>query len=375
MAEPRSFFDGRAVLYRANCLELLPSLGKFDHVFADPPYEEHTHARGGREVRYDGGPEFAALPFAPVTAIRAEAARVICGAASGWALIFSTPEGVAPWRDAIEATGARYKRACVWVKPDSAPQFNGQGPAAGAENIVTAWCGSGYSRWNGGGRRGVFQHSVNGPNRQGEHPTEKPLALMAVLVTLFTVPGETIADPFMGSGTTALACIKHGRRFVGIEQDPKWFELACRRLEAAERQPDFFIEVEPLKQASMFAVQAAGAPVQPSEKFSVSDGVKHVEHEPREQPEARVTPVSGDLNGEAAHVLEDSGSGGAGDASGDRLDRGDDTQAGDGEAPEPLGHAAPVSAEAPRINEHTHLPMMPEMPAHLRRLSAGAAHG
>ncbi len=148
-------------------------------------------------------------------------------------LAFCTSEGVAKWRDSIEATGMKYKRACVWVKPDAAPQFNGQGPALGHEMIVTAWNGKGHSKWNGGGRRGVFTHNTNQPDRDGTHPTEKPLPLMMELIHLFTNPGDTVLDPFMGSATTGLACMKLGRKFIGIEKDDKFFDLAYRRICAA----------------------------------------------------------------------------------------------------------------------------------------------
>ena len=57
--------------------------------------------------------------------------------------------------------------------------------------------------------------------REGEHPNEKPLALMKKLVDLFTQPGELVCDPYMGSGTTGVACLSNGRRFIGIERDPR----------------------------------------------------------------------------------------------------------------------------------------------------------
>ena len=160
----------------------------------------------------------------------------------GWLAIFCTPEGVAPWRDSIETAGARYKRACIWNKPDSAPQFNGQGPAMGAEMFVTAWCGYGFSKWNGGGRRNVFTHSTNQSDRHGEHETEKPISLMLELVELFTNPGDLICDPFCGSGTTGIAAVRSGRKFIGIEKNERWFDLSCERIRSTLDQPDMFIE-------------------------------------------------------------------------------------------------------------------------------------
>lgn len=72
------------------------------------------------------------------------------------------------------------------------------------------------------------------------HPTQKPLALMEWCLG-FLPNAQTILDPFMGSGTTLVACAKLGRKGIGIELDPDYFDIACRRVEAAYRQPDLFI--------------------------------------------------------------------------------------------------------------------------------------
>jgi site-specific DNA-methyltransferase (adenine-specific) len=239
-----------------DCREVLPTLGKVDHVICDPPYEKHMHsAKRGKLKRTDGQRSPEVLGFASVEEIRPEVAKLCGEVAQGWLLLFCTSEGVALWRDAIEVAGARYKRSCVWIKPDSTPQLNGQGPGMGDESIAVAWCGDdseferiiaswcgpGHSRWNGGGRRGVFTHLVNPASRQGDHPTEKPVSLMTELVTLFTNPGELICDPFCGSGSTGIACVRSRRRFVGIEINPTWFELSCRRISAALKQDDMFV--------------------------------------------------------------------------------------------------------------------------------------
>jgi site-specific DNA-methyltransferase (adenine-specific) len=106
--------------------------------------------------------------------------------------------------------------------------------------------------WNSGGKRGVYTHLTNPPNRDGEHPTEKPIALMSELVLDFTVHQQLIADPFMGSGTTGVAAVKLGRRFVGIEIDARYFAIACRRIDAALKAPDLFVPPpKPAKQEAM----------------------------------------------------------------------------------------------------------------------------
>jgi site-specific DNA-methyltransferase (adenine-specific) len=239
---------GDAVLYLGDALEVLPRLGAVDHVIADPPYEATLHESKnnlrGRKHRNDGVAELKGLDFDPIDGIRDVVVATVEAACSGWFIAFCTVEGVARWADCINPSDLKYKRACVWVKPDSTPQLNGQCPAQGAEMFVCAWAGAGHSRWNSGGKRGVYTHCVN-VGRQGEHPTEKPVPLMQEILADFTQPGELICDPFMGSGTTGVAALQLGRRFVGIEQDPRWFDLACRRIAEAHRQPRLFEEPKP----------------------------------------------------------------------------------------------------------------------------------
>lgn len=73
-------------------------------------------------------------------------------------------------------------------------------------------------------------------DRTGHHPTQKPVALMEDLVKTYTNPGDTVLDFTMGSGSTGVACANTGRRFIGIEREPKYFDIACRRIEDAQRQ-------------------------------------------------------------------------------------------------------------------------------------------
>ena len=235
--------DCRLIL--GDCLEVLPTLGAVDHVITDPPYEKEAHKVGRRtqaSVRHGVNAD---LDFEAITeAGRTDVARLTVAMSKGWCLYFCQAEAAGAWRDAIEAAGGKYKRTMVWIKPDSTPQLNGQMPAPGYESMPLAWCGTGHSRWNGGGRRGVFTHLTNQTDRHGVHPTEKPIPLMRELVGLFSDRGQTILDPFMGSGTTGLACIKTGRKFIGIEMSERYFDVACQRVEDAYNRPDLFIEAE-----------------------------------------------------------------------------------------------------------------------------------
>lgn len=224
---------------------------KFDHLLSDPPYEQRSHDATGAIRRSDGVANPAALGFAGVDPIRSDLVALAKSHGMGWALFFCTTEGVALWRDEIELQGVKYKTPCIWIKPDAMPKFNGQGPAHGHECIVTCWTAPGYSKWNGGGKRGVFTHMVNPPGRDGRHATEKPTALMAELIQLFTNPGDIVCDPCMGSGSTGVACVKLGRKFVGAEVNETYFDIAVERISRALEQPDFFVDVPKAKQEKL----------------------------------------------------------------------------------------------------------------------------
>ena len=143
-------------LFLGDCRDILPGIEAVDHVIGDPPYEKEAH-RTDRRVMRKSGLVAGALSFEEIgednrSAIAREAVRL----SQGWVIFFCQAEGVAPWRDALEAAGAKYKAPMVWIKPDGMPQFNGQGPGMGFESLVAAWAGKGKSGWNGGGRHGVF---------------------------------------------------------------------------------------------------------------------------------------------------------------------------------------------------------------------------
>lgn len=242
----------------ADFREILPyGVDDFHHLITDAPYEQISHDATGSIRRSDGGRTPTALSFDGIDLLRDDLlirAKMKC---SGWFLSFCTTEGVAIWRDHIEKHGLKYKTPMIWVKPDALPRMNGQCAAHGHECMVTAWCGTGHSRWNGGGRRGVFTHNCNGPQRHGLHQTEKPVSLMVELVGLFSNPGEIICDPFCGTGATGLACVRTGRRFIGVEINQKYFDAACRRIEAELKQGDFFLE-KPKKASQLDFLRGEG---------------------------------------------------------------------------------------------------------------------
>lgn len=236
---------GDCTLYLGDCLEIMPTLENVDHIFCDPPYEESLHVSKNslaRRLRTDKGPELKGLNFTSIDQIRSDVVNISEIVCDGWFIVFCTVEGVAKWADVINPSTLKYKRACAWIKPDSTPQLNGQGPAQGYECFVCSWGGKGVAKWNAGGKRGVYTHNTNQKTRDGRHPTEKPVNLFLEILRDFSVSGETILDPFMGSGTTGVACAKSGRKFIGIEIDGIYFDIACERIRKAYDQPDLFIE-------------------------------------------------------------------------------------------------------------------------------------
>lgn len=223
-----------------DCFAAMARLGgagvQVDHVITDPPYEKEAHAHG-RRLRSKGAIEHRPIGFSAITeGQRFAVAWHVARLARRWALVFCQGEALGAWRDALVLGGLAWRRGCVWIKPDSAPQFTGDRPGQGFEGLAVAHV-RGASRWNGHGRRGVFVHAVGAGPRgaRAEHDTIKPQSLMGELVELFTDRGDLVLDPFAGSGSTGTAAIVRGRRFLGIERDEKSFALAVENLRAAER--------------------------------------------------------------------------------------------------------------------------------------------
>lgn len=236
---------GNTRLILGNSMSILSDIGEVDHIISDPPYEQSLHdaknglqgrslrSHGHDRLRTDGGVSLRGLDFAGIDEIRSEFTDMAAQVCRKWFIAFCTVEGVARWADVINPSAMKYKRACIWVKPDSTPQLNGQGPAQGAECFVTAWCGKGHAKWNSGGKRGVYTHLTNPPDRHGGHPTEKPMRLMREILLDFTDPSDVVLDPFMGSGTTLVAATLTGRPAIGIEVNPAYFEMAVHRVRKA----------------------------------------------------------------------------------------------------------------------------------------------
>lgn len=226
----------------------------------DPPFDAHTHSRGGNVVRHDGGPAIAKIPFAALSDVR-PVAEQIARVTRRWALVFCAVRQIEQWATAFESAGWNVPRVMAWFKPDASPQFSGDRPGHGFESIITAHA-PGRTRWNGGGMKGVYDCNRIDHESGFLHPTQKPLRLIEALVKDFTDPGELICDPFAGSGTTLVACKRLGRNAIGWEKDPKFHAAAVKRIDAAREQMGLAL-VRPRK-----AKQAALALADPE----VSDG-------------------------------------------------------------------------------------------------------
>lgn len=217
-------------LYLGDCREVLPMLGRFDAVVTDPPYGiglgSTSGSGNGHGLSLDAYASFSDSydDFCSqiVPALNACLEMAERGA------VFSGPhihEQKKP--DAIggiycPAANARHKWGFKSFIPvllyGSAPDLHKGSKATAIISTET-----------------VDRFEI-------QHPVPKPLGWMKWVVNLTTRNGEAIIDPFMGSGTTGVAAVKLGRKFTGIEIEPHYFDIACRRISEALKQPDFFIE-------------------------------------------------------------------------------------------------------------------------------------
>ena len=193
---------GNATLYLADCREVLPTLPKVDAVITDPPY----------------GIGFAAQP----TKWQRRAGKK----PEGWDdAVVDAVLGLPELAPSIIWGGNYYdlpqtRGWLSWFKPDAPPSM---------AHFELAW-----TSFDRNARQLSVSIGETNPERVG-HPTQKPLRLMEWCLS-FVPEAKTILDPFMGSGTTGVACMNMGCQFIGIEREPKYFDIACRRIEDAQRQ-------------------------------------------------------------------------------------------------------------------------------------------
>ncbi len=213
---------GDATLYLGDCLEILPTLGKVDAVVTDPPYgigwtKPELAARKSRAhegIKNDGDTS------ARDAALSNSRVAIVFGS-----FLAPSPPGV--------------RQVLVWNKPGDSGLF---GTVAGYRRDVEPiylcgdWGASTPQRSSVLRGRAMFRGRA--ASETGSHPHAKPVDLLEQLVT--ATQFNTIVDPFMGSGTTGVACANLGRKFIGIEIEPKYFDIACERIAAAYAQGRLF---------------------------------------------------------------------------------------------------------------------------------------
>jgi DNA modification methylase len=211
---------GNQRLILGDCLAVMPKLGRFDAVVTDSPYGiGFSHGGGGgklaRSTRLDHMPIIGdEKPFDPAPLLALGIPAILWGGNH--------------FADRLPASQSwlTWDKRCADYSNDQA-------------DCEMAWTNLGFPAR-------MFRHVWNGMLRGSEsktprvHPTQKPVALMEWCLG-FLPDAKTILDPFMGSGTTLVACQRLGRHGTGIELDPEYFEGACRRVDEAARQPDLLI--------------------------------------------------------------------------------------------------------------------------------------
>ena len=213
--------DG-VTIYHGDCLDVLPTLGAVDHVITDPPYSDDTHDGARTGDRSAAG---VLVDFASTSAGAIREALGMCKARR-WGVLTVDWQHVLPLK-LQPPNGWKFVRHGVWVKPNGTPQFTGDRPAQGWEAVAILHADvKGRMRWNGGGLPATWTHL----KVSGLHPTGKPEPLLIEWIEQFTDQGETVLDPFMGSGTTLVAAKRLGRRAIGIEREEKYCEIAAKRL-------------------------------------------------------------------------------------------------------------------------------------------------
>lgn len=200
-------------------------------VITDPPYSERTHegtrSNSDRAKGHGNRVLSGSFGFDSITVDELEQALVQMGrVSSGW-VVATLDYKHAFHFDWRPPEGLRMLRVGVWVKPNPMPQISGDRPGQGWEAIAFMHRDDLRPKWNGGGRSGVW-HSATSQNIG--HPTAKPLSMIRDWVSLFSNVGDTILDPYAGSGTTLRAASDLGRKAIGYEIDERYCEVAAKRL-------------------------------------------------------------------------------------------------------------------------------------------------
>lgn len=229
---------GRATLYLGDCRDILPGLDNIAHIITDPPYSERTHNRHDEnsQKRSDGA-DARALGYSALTEAEALDLAGLFHNCPGWIVWLTDAELAPAIRKSLGELGRTTFPPLPYFHAGRSVRLAGDGPSSWTDWIVVSRTKA-LSKW--GTLRGGY---VAGPGWDDkERMGGKPTRLMELIVSDYSRAGEVVCDPFMGAGTTGIACHRHGRDFIGIEIDEPSFDIACRRIEQAQRQGDLFIE-------------------------------------------------------------------------------------------------------------------------------------
>jgi site-specific DNA-methyltransferase (adenine-specific) len=218
-------------VWLGDCREILPGLPRVDAVVSDPPYGmawdgkvtvgKGGHGKTGAKAKHYGDTILGDdVPFDPSPFDHIKQ-RLFWG-------FNHFPERLSKGR------------ALVWIKRSD------EGFGSFLSDAELAWCSSGH---------GVYcfrDQTLMADTKNRAHPTQKPVPLMKWCVEQFP-KAEVILDPFMGSGTTGVACVQLGRKFIGIELEPRYFDIACRRISDELRRPR--LQLEPVAKPVQEALQ------------------------------------------------------------------------------------------------------------------------
>jgi len=221
---------GPCTLYQGDMRAVLPGLAeKAALICTDPPYlltsgsNSTGEMRGcfSRDVYDNSGAWFPVVPWAETAPVLFAAARTDADA-----IVMANHRNLCDAETALRGAGFKFHRTLVWDKGSVTPN---RWFMQGLEFAFYGWKGRARPI-NDKGAHPLFRV---GQVDETPHPTEKPVALLQRWIELTTDPGDLVIDPFMGSGSTAVAALRAGRRFVGVEILPRWFDVAVGRVARA----------------------------------------------------------------------------------------------------------------------------------------------
>ena len=232
---------GAARLILGDCRDILPTLGPVDCIVSDLPYL--LECGGNKETPLSMGGKFARGAYdnsGAIIPVDIEFSEIMPLAIrclpNGHAYFMVNNRHVAAVQNAAIEAGFRFHNWLVWDKGTGTPN---RWYMKNCEFTLLVYTGRAKYINDCGSRQLIKCPNVIG----GEHETQKPVPLMEHYIGNSTSRGDSVLDPFMGSGTTGVAAVQMGRKFIGIEREPKYFDIACRRIEDAQRQGDMFIEM------------------------------------------------------------------------------------------------------------------------------------